>query len=133
MATAKRRAETQDAGGLRKEGKRLPKVPTGIAGLDLVLGGGLPGRTPDASQRRCRERQKPDRLAIPAARRQRRGRAFWSVRGTRLLPCVKTPGAWGWDLALVGAEKQALPDGCAFESGSGDLRRLLHQRPAGYP
>ena len=42
MATAKRRAEGRDAGGPQKRKKELPKVSTGIAGLDLVLRGGLP-------------------------------------------------------------------------------------------
>ena len=42
MATAKRRAQGRDAGGPQKRRKELPKVSTGIAGLDLVLGGGLP-------------------------------------------------------------------------------------------
>ena len=42
MATAKRRAEGRDAGGPQKTKKELPKVSTGIAGLDLVLRGGLP-------------------------------------------------------------------------------------------
>jgi circadian clock protein KaiC len=44
VATAKRRAQGRAAAGARKgKGrKELPKVPTGIAGLDLVLGGGLP-------------------------------------------------------------------------------------------
>ena len=42
MAPAKRRAEGRDAGGPQKRKKELPKVSTGIAGLDLVLRGGLP-------------------------------------------------------------------------------------------
>ena len=42
MATAKRRAQGRDAGGPQKRKKELPKVSTGIAGLDLVLRGGLP-------------------------------------------------------------------------------------------
>jgi len=42
VATAKRRAEGRDAGGPQKTKKELPKVSTGIAGLDLVLRGGLP-------------------------------------------------------------------------------------------
>ncbi|MGA8100868.1 MAG: circadian clock protein KaiC [Candidatus Acidiferrales bacterium] len=42
MATSKRRAQRRDAGGPRENGKQLPKVPTGIAGLDSVLHGGLP-------------------------------------------------------------------------------------------
>src|SRR5260370_16055802 len=42
VATAKRRAQGRDAGGPQKRRKELPKVSTGIAGLDLVLGGGLP-------------------------------------------------------------------------------------------
>lgn len=41
MARAKRRPQGR-AGGPRKKTKELPKVSTGIAGLDLVLGGGLP-------------------------------------------------------------------------------------------
>jgi circadian clock protein KaiC len=42
VATPKRRAQRRDAAGPKKRRKELPKVPTGIAGLDLVLGGGLP-------------------------------------------------------------------------------------------
>jgi circadian clock protein KaiC len=42
VATTKRRAQGRDAGGPQKRRKRLLKVATGIAGLDLVLGGGLP-------------------------------------------------------------------------------------------
>ena len=42
MATAKRRAQGRDVGGHQKRKKELPKVSTGIAGLDLVLRGGLP-------------------------------------------------------------------------------------------
>src|SRR5581483_3501940 len=42
MATAKRRAETKKARGPQKSKNKLPKVPTGIAGLDLVLDGGFP-------------------------------------------------------------------------------------------
>jgi circadian clock protein KaiC len=42
VATSKRRARGRAAAGARNRGKGLPKVPTGIAGLDLVLGGGLP-------------------------------------------------------------------------------------------
>jgi len=42
VATAKRRAQGKNAGGPQKRTKELPKVSTGIAGLDLVLGGGLP-------------------------------------------------------------------------------------------
>ena len=42
MATSKRRAQARGAGGPQKRRKELPKVPTGIAGLDSVLGGGLP-------------------------------------------------------------------------------------------
>jgi len=42
VAPAKRRAEGRDAGGPQKRKKELPKVSTGIAGLDLVLRGGLP-------------------------------------------------------------------------------------------
>ena len=42
MATPKRRAQRRDAAGPRKRRKELPKVQTGIAGLDEVLSGGLP-------------------------------------------------------------------------------------------
>jgi circadian clock protein KaiC len=42
VATSKRRAQGRNAGGARENGKQLPKVSTGIAGLDLVLHGGLP-------------------------------------------------------------------------------------------
>src|SRR5690242_4070594 len=44
MATAKRGARGRvDRGARNGNGrKELPKVPTGIGGLDLVLGGGLP-------------------------------------------------------------------------------------------
>lgn len=44
MAIAERRARTRVAAGARKGSRRkeLSKMPTGIAGLDLVLGGGLP-------------------------------------------------------------------------------------------
>ena len=42
MATAKRRTQGRDAKRQQKSRKALPKVSTGIAGLDLVLGGGLP-------------------------------------------------------------------------------------------
>ena len=42
MATAKRRVQARDARGPQKSKKKLPKVSTGIAGLDLVLDGGLP-------------------------------------------------------------------------------------------
>jgi circadian clock protein KaiC len=42
VATAKRRAQGRDVGGPQKRKKELPKVSTGIAGLDLVLRGGLP-------------------------------------------------------------------------------------------
>jgi circadian clock protein KaiC len=37
-----RRAQGRDAAGLQKRRKEIQKVPTGIAGLDLVLGGGVP-------------------------------------------------------------------------------------------
>jgi circadian clock protein KaiC len=42
VATTKRRAQGRAAAGPQKGSKTLPKVATGIAGLDLVLGGGLP-------------------------------------------------------------------------------------------
>ena len=42
MATPTRRAQHKDATGLRIRRKEIPKVPTGIAGLDEVLRGGLP-------------------------------------------------------------------------------------------
>jgi circadian clock protein KaiC len=42
VATAKRRAQGRDPERPQKRGKKLPKVSTGIAGLDLVLGGGFP-------------------------------------------------------------------------------------------
>lgn len=42
MATLTRRAQHRDAAGLRNRRKEIPKVPTGIAGLDEVLSGGLP-------------------------------------------------------------------------------------------
>lgn len=42
MATPTRRAQHRDAAGLQKRRKEIPKVPTGIAGLDEVLRGGLP-------------------------------------------------------------------------------------------
>lgn len=42
MATPIRRTQERGAAGPRKSRKELPKVPTGIAGLDQVLGGGLP-------------------------------------------------------------------------------------------
>ena len=42
MATPTRRAQHKDAAGLRIRRKEIPKVPTGIAGLDEVLRGGLP-------------------------------------------------------------------------------------------
>lgn len=42
MATPARRAQHRDAAGLRKRRKDIPKVPSGIAGLDEVLNGGLP-------------------------------------------------------------------------------------------
>ncbi len=42
MATPKRRAQRRDAAVQWKRRKELPKVATGIAGLDKVLGGGLP-------------------------------------------------------------------------------------------
>jgi circadian clock protein KaiC len=42
VATARRRAQGRNTRGSQKKSKELPKVSTGIAGLDLVLGGGLP-------------------------------------------------------------------------------------------
>ena len=42
MATPTRRAQHKDAADLRIRRKEIPKVPTGIAGLDEVLRGGLP-------------------------------------------------------------------------------------------
>lgn len=42
MATRTRRAQHKDAAGLRIRRKEIPKVQTGIAGLDEVLRGGLP-------------------------------------------------------------------------------------------
>jgi circadian clock protein KaiC len=42
VATPKRRAQRSDAAGPQKRRKQILKVPTGIAGLDKVLGGGLP-------------------------------------------------------------------------------------------
>ena len=42
MATSKRKAPKTNARGPQENGKQLAKVPTGIAGLDLVLRGGLP-------------------------------------------------------------------------------------------
>jgi circadian clock protein KaiC len=42
VATPTRRAQHNDAAGLRNRRKAIPKVPTGIAGLDDVLNGGLP-------------------------------------------------------------------------------------------
>jgi circadian clock protein KaiC len=42
MATAKRKAQQRGAAGPRIRRKVVPKVPTGIAGLDMVLAGGLP-------------------------------------------------------------------------------------------
>src|SRR5689334_23023335 len=42
MATTKQRAEARNARGPQKSKKKLPKVSTGISGLDLVLGGGFP-------------------------------------------------------------------------------------------
>lgn len=42
MATPTRRAQHKDTAGLQKRRKEIAKVPTGIAGLDEVLRGGLP-------------------------------------------------------------------------------------------
>ncbi len=42
MATPTRRAQRKGAAGAHQKKKALPKVATGIAGLDAVLGGGLP-------------------------------------------------------------------------------------------
>ena len=42
MATPKRSAQRAGAAGPQKRRKQVLKVPTGIAGLDLVLAGGLP-------------------------------------------------------------------------------------------
>jgi circadian clock protein KaiC len=42
VAKPTRRAQHRDAAGLQKRRKEIPKVPTGIAGLDEVLRGGLP-------------------------------------------------------------------------------------------
>jgi len=42
VTTAKRRAQGRDAGGPQRRRKELPKVSTGIEGLDLVLRGGIP-------------------------------------------------------------------------------------------
>jgi len=42
VATPTRRAQHKDGAGLRIRRKEIPKVPTGIAGLDEVLRGGLP-------------------------------------------------------------------------------------------
>lgn len=42
MTTAPRRARGTDSAGLQRAAKDIPKVPTGIAGLDVVLGGGVP-------------------------------------------------------------------------------------------
>lgn len=42
MATPRRRAQHQDDAGPPQGTKAIPKVSTGIAGLDEVLGGGLP-------------------------------------------------------------------------------------------
>ena len=42
MRRPTRRAQGRDAAGLQKRRKEIPKVPTGIAGLDRVLGGGVP-------------------------------------------------------------------------------------------
>jgi circadian clock protein KaiC len=42
VATPTRRAQHKDAAGLRIRRKEIPKIPTGIAGLDEVLRGGLP-------------------------------------------------------------------------------------------
>jgi phosphate transport system substrate-binding protein len=65
-------------------------------------------------------------------RRRRRAGNSGAVRGTRRCRASKRLEL-GMGPGVVGAEKQALPDGCAFESGSGDLRRLLHQRFSGNP
>jgi len=58
VATAKTKGTRERRGGPQKRRKELPKVSTGIAGLDLVLGGGLARRTRDPSQRWSRERAK---------------------------------------------------------------------------
>jgi len=42
VATPTRRAQHRDAAGLPKRRKEIRKIPTGIVGLDLVLGGGVP-------------------------------------------------------------------------------------------
>jgi circadian clock protein KaiC len=42
VATPTRRAKERDAAVPQKRRKQIPKAPTGIAGLDKVLGGGLP-------------------------------------------------------------------------------------------
>jgi circadian clock protein KaiC len=42
VVTPTRRAQGSHAAGAPRKRKALPKVPTGIAGLDQVLGGGLP-------------------------------------------------------------------------------------------
>jgi len=42
VATRTRRAEHKDVAGQQKQRKGIPKVPTGIGGLDEVLRGGLP-------------------------------------------------------------------------------------------
>ena len=42
MGRSTRRAQGRDAAGLQKRRKEVQKVPTGIAGLDQVLGGGVP-------------------------------------------------------------------------------------------
>jgi circadian clock protein KaiC len=42
VATPTRRGQHRDAAGPRKRRKEVPKIPSGIAGLDEVLNGGLP-------------------------------------------------------------------------------------------
>ena len=62
MATPTRRVQHKDAAGLRKKKERDPEGPDRHCRAGRSVTRRPPRRTHDASQRRCRERQKPDGL-----------------------------------------------------------------------
>jgi len=98
VATAKRRAQGRDAGGPQKRRKELPKVSTGIAGLDLVLGGGLPAGRVTLLSGGPGSGKSMIGLQCLLHGADAGQRAFWLCSRNAPWPCVKTlragDGTW---------------------------------------
>ena len=101
MATPTRRVQHKDAAGLRKTRREIPEGPDRHCRAGPSVTGRPPRRTHDAFQRRCRQRQKPDGLAIPAAQRRRGQPGILVLFEERAAAVRQNARSLGWDLASL--------------------------------